>query len=486
MSTIIDHIPGSTQDFLDAFKAADGAGSAGEALLAVALGSRSADARKRAKALLKKCKQPRLDAALKALPRRVYDNSDATLADDLALLESLGELNMPAFAFHLVNLHWRYETAWAWCAEHVPESYVRQLAESALEKDATQLRFERALPSASLYPVLSELRGVEALSFHVFDSCPMPDLRHLDGLRALGMTGPVQDLPAAHIEGLPLQNFFLQDTSIQDLTALSSVRTLQTLTVRGGQVSVLGSADWPELTSLQLRNLPALTTLPAFGKLSNLATLEIKHCGVSSMPEDIGTCSALREVTLSSLPLCTLPESMGALRLDSLNVFDLHLRDLPAWDDAVPPKHVGHLDLTFEDTPSVGACRFLKLPSTATLAGELLEYLDHSCMAKGPRIQAALGAWERGADLASAKVPELLVAIRRTYHDEEHGPSTNRFLADLITKHGGPVEQAASQLLPNTEARSQAVIKSDAELLASVPGFDAQAYAAFAQEAVGL
>ena len=79
LKPVVDHIPESVAAFLESFAPADAAGTVGEALLAVALGSGSADNRKRAKDLIKRSNQKRRVGALKALSRRVYDNHHSAL-----------------------------------------------------------------------------------------------------------------------------------------------------------------------------------------------------------------------------------------------------------------------------------------------------------------------------------------------------------------------------------------------------------------------
>lgn len=488
MPSIVDHIPTSVTDFLDAFQIADAAGSAGEALLAVALASGSADNRKRAKALLKKCKQPRLDAAIKALPRRSYHDSQKTLADDLETLAAMGDLDVPALAFHMHEIEWRTtKGAWPWCAPHVSEAYVRAEVQTALEKDPKQLHLERALPADLLYAVLAELPELELLAFEVAEPAPMVDLRHMKQLTGLHMHGPVQELPATCLEGVPLAGVHLKDTGVKDLSGLGTCTGLRWLSVREGDVSSVGDMPWPKLEKLQLRGLPGLTTLPSLGHLTEVTELAFEDSPITAVPDDIGDCSKLTSLTLSSLAISRLPESLGRLKLEKLAVMCIRLAELPRWEGSVPPGHVSRYDLEIDDpAPSAAACRFLHLPSTATLCAELVGYLDHACMTKGPRIRAALEALERGEDLDAAKLPELMLAVTRTYHDEEHGPSTNRFLATLVEKQGGPIVRQANELLPASEARSAATIHAHAQRLSSLQGFDASAYEAFATEAAGL
>ncbi|MEZ4364962.1 MAG: hypothetical protein R2939_01585 [Kofleriaceae bacterium] len=482
MKTVIDHIPGTVSDFLDTVTQDAAATSAGEAVLAVALAEPSPQLRAKARALLASFQEPRLERALGTLWGRCYADSTETLADDLARLAEQADLDVPTLAFHLQAINPDASDAWQVCAPYLGEAYVRAEIAAALTRMPTVLQLVKALPAQRLFPILRELTNLTSLSFKVAEATPMIDLSHMTALTSLEVSGPVTDFPAACIAGLPLTSIELTGTEIDDLSGLATASALRWLKVRWSPAGTFPSAPWPELQSLELVRLRNLTRLPSLAQLTKLEELTLRDSPIVELPEDISACVELKNLTLSDLPITTLPEGLGALSLMELNLVALTLSSLPAWSGATSPEWV-NMDMVevTDPSPPTSAEAFLKLPSTAVVMKDLVNYLDHDCMAKGPRIQAAVDAWERGDDLRAAKIPELIVAISRAYRDDTYQP-----LADTIADKGGPLERAASALLPATASWSIETFQEHAARLASLDGFDPAAYQAFACEALGL
>ncbi|MEZ4366074.1 MAG: hypothetical protein R2939_07275 [Kofleriaceae bacterium] len=412
--TIVDHLEHGVASFLAGYAPPLAAGSAGEALLAVALAARDAESRGAAKALLREAAAPRLAAALAGLPRRNYREHVDTLVADLEWLDQLEGFDVPTFAFAVCELaHGADRVARRFWCGHAPAAYVRAVARRELAKSGAARTLQLpAFGAEVLYPVLAEFTEVRHLAFEVIDRCDMLDLTPFTELEGVTVTGPVTTLTARHLGDRPLTYVHLRDTAIDDLAALADQPRLERLAVRGGPLRALPEAAWPALTELDLRDCPELVGLPAsLARWSRLERLTLARCPrVATLPEELVACAELRALDVSSCGVTTLPASLPRVPLTSLHLYGLDLQRLPAWPGATPPATVSvTATLPLDATPD--ALAYLGQPSTARLARDLLGYLDLEGLRPTRAVGRAFAGFVIGARPAKIHVSELRLAL---------------------------------------------------------------------------
>ena len=352
---ITDEFRGSAPTFLEGFTPDMAEGGGGEALLAVALAANDAQQRKAAKALLKKAKQPRLLAALKALPRRNYQSKVDALGDDLVAMGEVEGLDVAQLAFHLHQLLYRCEHTAAFFASQVPVDYLRGLIEASMEKHGQILLNESPWPSSKLLPLLPEYPAAKSVRVWLLDEGELPCLSGLTELAGLGIRGP-GSLPPGCVEGVPLRGVTFQDSRVDSLAPLV-----------GCPLELVRYSRGP------LAELPDLGAWPALRELS------IEDCELKELPSSIGALSALTELTLKRCGIRTLPPELAHMpALTELNLFDLEFDHLPEFVDAQPLDHVSCHGVTWPEFVSAGAGRLLQLPCTARVH-EAFEGVVLSC-----------------------------------------------------------------------------------------------------------
>jgi Leucine-rich repeat (LRR) protein len=84
-----------------------------------------------------------------------------------------------------------------------------------------------------------------------------------------------------------------------------------------------------DLYSITLENCP-ITSLPeSFGNLQKLSSISLHSCPITSLPESFGNLKNLSIIILNKCPITNLPESVGDLDIDELSIRNCPLTSLP-------------------------------------------------------------------------------------------------------------------------------------------------------------
>ena len=74
----------------------------------------------------------------------------------------------------------------------------------------------------------------------------------------------------------------------------------------------------------------ALTQLPEIGNLQQLYSIDFAQCGLTSLPESICSCMAMKTIDVYGNPITALPEDIGNLTsLNSLDISYTQITSLP-------------------------------------------------------------------------------------------------------------------------------------------------------------
>ncbi len=421
-------------------------GPVGEALLAIALAAPDAKECAAARATIKRSKNKRLVAALKALSSRSYSKRAEPLVDDLALLERIEGLNVPQLVLHLAGFvagakalpHYR---------AHLPISHVRNV----MKRRGSGTHYDEPLAPETYLALVRELNDfnqVKSLSFNPPSDCVLPDLGDFAG--SLTLMHHVRDLGANTLH--KVTSLTLIDTQLETLPSMPKLRAL---CIRGGALTTLPQSL--RLASLELSDLRALRELPAdLGALGRLTKLEIFRCG-----------------------LRTLPASLGNAQLASLTLQGMTLESVPTFEGATPAK-TRTTDIVVSKPPAESAVAFLGLPASESALKRFDLVLHH--VRKAPTFAKLLAAFAQTKNAAASKLPELLLAATRTCIDIEHGVASNAAWAKHLCTLGGPVERAASKRIAPC-LRDEAELQNAITQLASLRGFDTVVFGTLVREA---
>lgn len=217
---------------------------------------------------------------------------------------------------------------------------------------AADARGERVVLDSEEVKAIADVADLEHLdTLHLRWLRSTDGLERLAGLRRLVVT--YDAVPLAPLQGLESLALHGYKPVPDDIVELPNLRELEVVLKPELDVEAMVAvlARCPALTSLTLRNAAALpeavvalerlTTLsllrppglPAnLGAMPALEVLRIHRHGLEALPASLASCATLRELTVRTGPLASLPDLSGLDRLALLQVEEnalTHLDELP-------------------------------------------------------------------------------------------------------------------------------------------------------------
>ncbi len=459
-----------------------------------------ADLKKKSRALLRRKNAP---AELLEIQKKFAREKDNwTVSNELLDAFEEGDKEDMAFALHRgsslsMSLLYKF-------LRRIPPHHMDKLIAKAISSkmnytlddksfSGQSMKLENTWPNALILDSISNLPSdILVLEFGVTDPCSLHDIKLPPNLLFLEIRGPIHGLDALNeldalttlriADDVDLSGFrskslrYLnsQDASIPEWEHVPNLKGITIREAKGDSLGNLGvlteleslDVGWHDLSSVEL---------PDLSNCQKLGSLSVSGMDLGVLPGWVGELKSLKNLTLFS-GIHTLPSELANLELKRLDLSHLtltHVLEL----QGTPPEYVSLRKVTIPDDAPTSAYHFLRMPSTEQAAHEFKFFLEQY-----PETKAFKALEDYLGGDKTAPVTEAIVAVSRVYVDDEHGPSVNKDLCELLGKCGGEQEQAANKVVSRGFFKSARSVKNAEAKLASINGVDGGVFREFCEE----
>jgi hypothetical protein len=382
----------------------------------------------------------------------------------LAELQAIEGFSAPLFAAVIGHKEELSAPMGFFCEQATQQEMELFIAGSARAADeGVEYRLSGVLPEAAVGFLWSQVGAhrdeVRAIQFTTDGDAMVPeDLGTLPHLKEIYIDAAgTKTLPSAIFQQPSLRSMELRRLQVRELPDMSPLQALE---------------------ELVLRRLPRLTSLPpSIGAAKSLQRLLIHDTPITEVPGYLGQCGSLKELQVADCPLMSIHPEVGAsTTLRTIKIF----ADGPLYVEV--PEKVFAMRIDKQTRKELKALN-VKIPPGSYLPvyNQLKMIIDS--FAGLEDVMSGIRAWNRTKDPKAGHMAELILAASRCFIDHEHGPSSNRWYAEQISKYGTGVLKEANEAVMDFK-----VVKADSPRsqlgklfgpLKEVDGFDVSTFASF-------